>query len=62
MLGIAALFLTLVSGVLACGGSGGSATCNVVFPPATTAGNYTVTVTGTSGAITTTGTVALTVQ
>jgi hypothetical protein len=63
MLGMLALFLTLTGGILACGGGGGGggSTCNVVNP-GTTAGAYTITVTGTSGSSTATGTVALTVQ
>lgn len=64
LLGILTLLLTLTGGMLACGGSGGSggggggSTGN----PGTTAGTYTVTVTGTSGATTATGTITLTVQ
>jgi hypothetical protein len=61
-LGMLALLITLTGGVLACGGSGGGGGCNAVGNPGTTAGNYTITVTGTSGAITQTGTVSLTVQ
>jgi hypothetical protein len=61
MLGMLALFLTLTGGMLACGGGGGGSTCNVVNP-GTTAGAYTIIVTGTSGSITATGTFVLTVQ
>jgi hypothetical protein len=55
------LLVVLSTGVEACGGSKGSGTC-LAIRPATTAGNYTVTVTGVSGAITEQGTVTLTVQ
>ncbi|WP_263353907.1 protease pro-enzyme activation domain-containing protein [Acidicapsa acidisoli] len=59
------LFLgALTSVVTACGGGGGGAggsSCQVVIP-GTTAGTYTITVTGTSGSTTNTGTVTLTVQ
>jgi hypothetical protein len=53
-----ALLAALACGMLACGGGSSGRNC----PPATTAGNYTVTVTGTSGTIVATGTVALTVE
>ncbi|MGO8788455.1 MAG: hypothetical protein ACLQVL_13890, partial [Terriglobia bacterium] len=52
-----ALLATLACGVLACGG-GSTGNC----PPATTAGTYIVTVTGTSGSTTATGTVTINVQ
>jgi Bacterial Ig-like domain (group 3)/MBG domain (YGX type)/Abnormal spindle-like microcephaly-assoc'd, ASPM-SPD-2-Hydin/Beta-propeller repeat/NHL repeat len=60
VLGMLALFVALSGGLLACGGGfkGGGGTSN----PGTTAGSYTITVTATSGAITETGTVTLTVQ
>lgn len=61
-LGMLALLITLTSGVLACGGGGAGVNCNVAGNPGTTAGTYTVVVTGTSGAITQTGAVSLTVQ
>jgi hypothetical protein len=55
-----ALLVILMSGVLACGNGlavvGGSQS-----NPGTTAGSYIVTVTGTSGSSTATGTIALTV-
>jgi subtilase family serine protease len=65
-LGMLTLLVVLSSGVFACGGGGGSGggggggggTGN----PGTTAGAYTITVTGTSGTITVNGTIALTVQ
>jgi len=58
MVGMSALLTILAGGVLACGGvvSGGSSN------PGTTAGAYTITVTGTSGATTATNTVTLNVQ
>ncbi len=62
MLGMMALLLALTGGVLACGGNAGKGCSAVVGPPATTAGTYTITVTGTSGSTASTGTVALTVQ
>jgi hypothetical protein len=63
LLGSVVLLVALAGGVLACGGGGGSTgggggTGN----PGTTAGSYTITITGTSGSTTATGTVALTVQ
>ncbi len=61
MLGIALFLVVLCTGVEACGGNKSSATCLAILP-ATTSGNYTVTVTGVSGAITEQGTVTLTVQ
>jgi hypothetical protein len=56
-----ALLTAFTFGAVACGG-GTIPICNVVGPPPTTAGTYTITVTGTSGALTETGTVTLTVQ
>lgn len=55
VLGMLALFVALAGSVLSC-------TSGQKSPAATTAGNYTITVTGTSGAITATGTLNLTVQ
>ena len=60
MLATLALLATLVGAMLACGGGTSTGTSNC--PPATTAGNYVVTVTGTSGSTTATGTVTITVQ
>jgi len=63
MLGMALLLIACASGILACGGGGSSGTsCSPVTTPGTTAGTYTITVTGTSGSLTETGTVTLTVQ
>ncbi|MDE3187130.1 MAG: Ig-like domain repeat protein, partial [Acidobacteriota bacterium] len=60
MLGMLMLLVSLAGGVLACGGGAGAGggTAN----PGTTAGTYTVTVSGTSGATAATGTVTLIVQ
>jgi hypothetical protein len=60
MLGLLTVLVTLACGMLACGGGGGTANCNVIIP-GTTAGTYIVTVTGTSGSTTATGTLTLTV-
>jgi hypothetical protein len=62
MLGMALLLAACVSGVLSCGGSGGGTKCAGPVTPGTTAGTNTITVTGTSGALTETGLVTLTVQ
>lgn len=64
ILGMLLLFVALVGGMLACGGGGGSTACTNVVTPGTTAGSYTVTVTGTgpSGSPVATNTIALTVQ
>jgi hypothetical protein len=60
IVGLILLFIALTGGVMACGG--GMASCPNVVSPGTTAGNYTVTVTGTSGAITASSTVTITVN
>lgn len=62
MLGILALFVILSGGVLACGGGGGGGGNNCTPNSGTTAGTYTITVTGTSGTLTVTNTITLTVQ
>ncbi|HET6169761.1 MAG TPA: hypothetical protein VFE01_06250, partial [Terracidiphilus sp.] len=62
VLGMVALLLALSASVAACGGGGGGTSCPNVITAGTTAGIYTITVTGTSGSTTTTGTIALTVQ
>jgi hypothetical protein len=61
MLGMAALLVTLAAGLGACGRLRTIA-CPALSTAGTTPGAYTVTVTGASGAIAATGTVALTVQ
>jgi hypothetical protein len=61
MLSMISLLIALTGGVLACGG-GGSGACTPTTNPGTTAGTYAVTITGTSGATTATGTIILTVQ
>jgi subtilase family serine protease len=60
-LGMMLLLAVLVSGVVSCGGGGGTSCPNIVST-GTTAGTYTVTVTGTSGATTAQNTFTLTVQ
>jgi trimeric autotransporter adhesin len=63
MLSLALLFVALVGGVLACGGGGSRVVvCPTDVTSGTTAGAYVISITGTSGAITQTGTVSLTVQ
>jgi pseudomonalisin len=61
MLGMAALLIFFAGSMLACGGGGGGGTVTPIIA-GTTPGNYTVTVTGTSGATTANGTFTLTVQ
>jgi hypothetical protein len=61
MLGALMLLVALAGGMVACGGSK-SSSCTPTTTPGTTAGSYTITVTGTSGATTATGTIALTVN
>jgi sugar lactone lactonase YvrE len=62
MLGMVLLLVALAGGLLACGGGGNKEVCSGVATAGTTPGAYTITVTGTSGALTETGTVTLTVQ
>jgi hypothetical protein len=62
VLGMVALLVALAGGMLACGGGGEKACSAVSTAPATTAGNYTITLTAASGSMTENGTVALTVQ
>jgi hypothetical protein len=61
MLAMLAVLAVVVGGMTACGGGGGTA-CTGLSTAGTTPGAYTVTVTGTSGSTTATGTVNLTVQ
>jgi len=62
MLGMVFLLVASASGIVACGGGSGKPSCTPVTTPGTTPGTYTITVTGTSGSLTETGTVTLTVQ
>jgi hypothetical protein len=67
MLGVLVLLFSLTCGVSACGGGGGASSGGGGGGggggnPGTTAGTYTVTVTGTSGALTSTATITLKVQ
>jgi hypothetical protein len=63
MLGMLALLMALAGGAVSCGGSGSvSGGGGTGGSSGTTPGTYTITVTGTSGTITQTGTVSLTVQ
>lgn len=64
IVGMLALLIMLVGSVLACGGGGGSAGGGggTTTIPGTTRGNYTVTVTGTSGTITSTTMIMLSVH
>ncbi len=61
--GMVALFFVLAGGMIACGGSlAPSGTSTGAESNATTPGTYSITVTGTSGAVTATTNIALTVQ
>jgi hypothetical protein len=62
MLGVLFLLLAFTLGMAACGGETGSSPCTSAGTASTTAGTYTITVTGTSGSLTETGTITLTVQ
>ncbi len=55
------MLAVVLAGAQACGGGGGGSS-NPPSNPGTTAGTYTITITGTSGTLTETGTVNLTVQ
>ncbi len=61
MLGLLVLFAVFTGGVVGCGG-GGSSSSGTTGNPGTTAGNYTITVTATSGSLSAVGTVVVTVQ
>lgn len=61
MLGLALFFVALTNGLLACGGGGSTSTGGSGIT-GTTPGNYTITVTGTSGTLTATTTISLTVN
>jgi len=62
MLGMMALLIAFAGGILACGGGGGSNGGGGGGISGTTAGTYTITITGTSGTTTSTGKVTLNVQ
>jgi hypothetical protein len=62
MLGMFLLFVALASCIMACGGGSSGTACNNVVTPGTTAGSYTITVTGANGSATVNNTVTLTVQ
>jgi N-acetylneuraminic acid mutarotase len=62
MLGMLVLLVALAGGAMACGGGGGGTTCTPTTTAGTMPGIYTITITGTSGSTTSTGTVSLTVQ
>jgi hypothetical protein len=61
MLGLMVLLVALANSVLACSGDG-STPCKNIVNSGTTAGAYTVTVTGTSGTTTAADVVTLTVE
>jgi hypothetical protein len=61
-LGMLMLLISLAGSVLACGGGGSRRNGSSTVSPGTTAGNYTVTVTGTSGTTAVTGIVILIVR
>lgn len=62
MLGMLVLLIGVVGGMFACGGGSKSTACSNIVTPGTTPGTYTITITGTSGTIVSTGTVSLVVQ
>ena len=67
LLGLLVFCAALAGGVFACGGGGGSSNSGgggggTTTNTGTTAGNYTVTITGTSGTLTATTTVVITVN
>jgi hypothetical protein len=63
MLGMLALLSFALGGMTACGGGGsGGRSSGGGGNPGTTLGSYTITITGTSGSLTETGTLALTVN
>jgi pseudomonalisin len=63
MLGMTLLFVALASGITACSGGSKSTSCAPTTTSGTTAGSYTITITGTSGATTVTSApIAVTVQ
>ena len=60
--GMLMLFVALAGGMLACGGGSNTSACSTAITPGTTAGSYTIAVTGTSGSTSVTNTIALTVN
>ncbi len=62
LFGMALLLAALTGGMLACGGGSQGTACDNVVTGGTTAGSYTITLTGTSGSTTAINTIALTVQ
>jgi hypothetical protein len=62
LLGFSILLAVVAGSVASCGGSGTTNACNALVSASTTPGAYTITVTGTSGTTTSTGTVTLNVQ
>ena len=62
LVGLAFLLIAVGSGLIACGGGGGGSGGSGGGNSGTTSGNYTITVTGTSGALTASGTLTLTVN
>jgi N-acetylneuraminic acid mutarotase len=63
MVGTLLLVFSVIGGALGCGGSGnGGGGTGGGGNPGTSPGNYTITITGTAGGVTQTGTVSLTVQ
>jgi len=62
MIGMLVLLAAVAGGMTACGGGGGGKVCSAIAIAGTTPGAYTITVTGTSGTTTSSGTVTLTVQ
>jgi hypothetical protein len=61
LLALSLLLVAFAGGMTACGGSGGKA-CAPVVELGTPSGAYTITITGVSNSITSTGTVNLAVQ
>jgi hypothetical protein len=62
LLGLFLALLTVTNGLVACGGGSGGSGNTTQGSSGTTPGAYTITVTGTSGPLTETGTIALTVN
>ena len=62
LLAIFLLLAAFTSAITACGGSGSSSCGATVIHPGTTSGNYTITVTGAAGSLSTTTTFTVTVQ